>query len=240
MVIGMDQEKIGKLIRDIRIKNHMSQQQFAEKYNVTYQAVSKWENGKSIPDIAILKTISELFNVNIDELLEGSVKNKKKLNKKIFIPITVLVICVVGIFVFFVVHKETYEFKVLETDSNDFDVSGVLAFSPDKSSIYISSIDYNNSDDDTEYKSLSCNLYDVNGDAKTKISSCESDNSDVDTLSGLLNSVDLSVDDYASSCKIFKNNQLVLEINATSLDDKTITYEIPLSFDDDCFDSTNS
>ena len=235
----MDQEKIGKFIKELRIDNSLTQDELAKKLGVTYQAVSKWENGKSIPDIAILKTISELFNVNIDELLEGSVKNKKKLNKKIFIPITVLVICVVGIFVFFVVHKETYEFKVLETDSNDFDVSGVLAFSSDKSSIYISSIDYNNSDD-TEYKSLSCNLYDVNGDAKTKISSCESDNSDVDTLSGLLNSIDFTVDDYASSCKIFKNNQLVLEINATSLDDKTITYEVPLSFNDDCFDSTNS
>lgn len=235
----MDQEKIGKFIKELRIDNSLTQDELAKKLGVTYQAVSKWENGKSIPDIAILKTISELFNVNIDELLEGSVKNKKKINKKILIPITVLGICVALIFAFFVVHKETYEFKVLETDSNDFDVSGVLAFSSDKSSIYISSIDYNNSDD-TEYKSLSCNLYDVNGDAKTKISSCESDNSDVDTLSGLLNSIDFTVDDYASSCKIFKNNQLVLEINATSLDDKTITYEVPLSFNDDCFDSTNS
>ena len=232
--------KISQIVKEKRKHLGLTQENIAEYLGVSTPAVSKWENGKSIPDIAILKTISELFDVNIDELLEGSVKNKKKLNKKILIPITVLGICVALIFVFFVVHKETYEFKVLETDSNDFDVSGVLAFSPDKSSIYISSINYNNSDDDTEYKSLSCNLYDVNGDAKTKISSCESDNSDVDTLSGLLNSIDFTVDDYASSCKIFKNNQLVLEINATSIDDKTITYEVPLSFDDDCFDSTNS
>ena len=236
----MDQEKIGKFIKKLRKDNNLTQDELAKKLGVTYQAVSKWENGKSIPDIAILKTISELFEVNIDELLEGTVKDKKKLNKKILIPISVLGICLIGILVFFVVYKESYEFKVLDADSNDFDVSGVLAFSPDKSSIYISSINYNNSDDDTEYKSLSCNLYDVNGDAKTKISSCESDSSDVDTLSGLLNSIDFTVDDYASSCKIFKNNQLVLEINATSLDDKTITYEVPLSFNDGCFVSANS
>ena len=236
----MDQEKIGKFIKKLRKDNNLTQDELAKKLGVTYQAVSKWENGKSIPDIAILKTISELFEVNIDELLEGTVKDKKKLNKKILIPITVLGICLIGILVFFVVHKESYEFKVLDADSNDFDVSGVLAFSPDKSSIYISSINYNNSDDNTEYKSLSCNLYDVNGDAKTKISSCKSDNSDVETLKDLLSNIDFTVDDYASSCKIFKNNQLVLEINATSLDDKTITYEVPLSFNDDCFDSTNS
>ena len=236
----MDQEKIGKFIKKLRKANNLTQDELAKKLGVTYQAVSKWENGKSIPDIAILKDISTLFNVNIDELLEGNVKEKKKLNKKIFIPITVLSLCVVLILVFFVVHKETYQFKVLGTDSSEFDVSGVLAFSPDKSSIYISSIDYNNSSDNTEYKSLSCNLYDVNGDLKTKISSCESDNSDVETLNELLNSIDFTVDDYASSCRLFKTNQLVLEIKATSVDDKTVTYEVPLSFDDDCLGSTNS
>ena len=236
----MDQEKIGKFIKKLRKDNNLTQDELAKKLGVTYQAVSKWENGKSIPDIAILKDISTLFNVNIDELLEGNVKEKKKLNKKIFIPITVLSLCVVLILVFFVVHKETYQFKVLGTDSSEFDVSGVLAFSPDKSSIYISSIDYNNSSDNTEYKSLSCNLYDVNGDLKTKISSCESDNSDVETLNELLNSIDFTVDDYASSCRLFKTNQLVLEIKATSVDDKTVTYEVPLSFDDDCLGSTNS
>ena len=236
----MDQEKIGKFIKKLRKDNNLTQDELAKKLGVTYQAVSKWENGKSIPDIAILKDISILFNVNIDELLEGNVKEKKKLNKKIFIPITILSLCVVLILVFFVVHKETYQFKVLGTDSSEFDVSGVLAFSPDKSSIYISSIDYNNSNDNTEYKSLSCNLYDVNGDLKTKISSCESDNSDVETLGELLNSIDFTVDDYASSCRLFKTNQLVLEIKAISVDDKTVTYEVPLSFDDDCLDSTNS
>lgn len=41
----MDQEKIGKFIKDIRLKENLSQQKFAQKYNVTYQAVSKWENG---------------------------------------------------------------------------------------------------------------------------------------------------------------------------------------------------
>lgn len=236
----MDQEKIGKFIKKLRKDNNLTQDELAKKLGVTYQAVSKWENGKSIPDIAIIKNISNLFNINIDELLDGSAKNKKRLNKKLFITITVLGICIIGILIYFIVHKETYEFKVLDTKASDFDISGVLTFSSDKSSIYISNIDYNNSNDTTEYKSLSCNLYDVNGNSKTKISSCESDNNNIDTLSSLLTNIDFTVDDYASSCKLFKNNQLVLEINATSLDDKIITYEIPLSFNDNCSNSTNS
>lgn len=43
----MDQEKIGKLIKEIRKKHHLTQNALATKYGVTYQAVSKWENGVS-------------------------------------------------------------------------------------------------------------------------------------------------------------------------------------------------
>ena len=49
----MDQERIGKTIKELRTKNNLSQKEFADKYNVTYQAVSKWENGKNIPDLSI-------------------------------------------------------------------------------------------------------------------------------------------------------------------------------------------
>ena len=65
----MDQEKIGKLIKEIRQKNNLTQKQFADKYGITYQAVSKWENGKNMPDVSLLKQISKDFKVNIEDLL---------------------------------------------------------------------------------------------------------------------------------------------------------------------------
>lgn len=43
----MNQEKIGKLIKKIRQDNNLTQQELAKKYGITYQAVSKWENGVS-------------------------------------------------------------------------------------------------------------------------------------------------------------------------------------------------
>ena len=43
----MNQEKIGTFIKNLRKKNNLTQQALADKYNVTYQAVSKWENGKN-------------------------------------------------------------------------------------------------------------------------------------------------------------------------------------------------
>ena len=59
----MNQEKIGNIIKNIRVQNNLSQREFAEKFGVTYQAVSKWENGKNIPDIAILKEICREYKL---------------------------------------------------------------------------------------------------------------------------------------------------------------------------------
>ena len=73
----MNPEKISKIIKEIRLKSGMTQKEFADKYNVTYQAVSKWENAKNLPDVSILKEICQDFNLDINELL-GNEINKKK------------------------------------------------------------------------------------------------------------------------------------------------------------------
>ncbi len=61
----MDQEKVGKIIKEIRVQNHLTQKEFATKYGVTYQAVSKWENGKNMPDIALMKQICDDFHIEL-------------------------------------------------------------------------------------------------------------------------------------------------------------------------------
>ncbi len=75
----MDLNKIGELIKDIRKNNNLTQKDFADKYNVTYQAVSKWENGKNLPDITLLREICNDFNINFSELV-GENNNKKRIN----------------------------------------------------------------------------------------------------------------------------------------------------------------
>ena len=56
-------------IKELRIQNNLTQAELGEKLNVTSQAVSKWENNLSEPDLDSLKKMSEIFNVSIDELL---------------------------------------------------------------------------------------------------------------------------------------------------------------------------
>ena len=65
-------ETIGKKICEQRKLKGLTQQELAETIYVTHQAVSKWENGKSIPSIEILIELTSLFDITIDYLLDNS------------------------------------------------------------------------------------------------------------------------------------------------------------------------
>ena len=67
----MDQDKIGKFIKQLRIEKELSQYQLADMVPISRQAVSKWERGESIPDSSTLIRLSDIFNVTINELLAG-------------------------------------------------------------------------------------------------------------------------------------------------------------------------
>lgn len=60
--------KIGENIRALRLQKGLTQEQVAQQLGVTYQAVSKWENGTNTPDIGLLPEIAKLFGVTIDAL----------------------------------------------------------------------------------------------------------------------------------------------------------------------------
>ncbi len=65
-------ETIGNRISRLRKEKGMSQEALAEKIGVSSQAVSKWENDLSCPDISLLPKLAKLLDVTVDELLTGS------------------------------------------------------------------------------------------------------------------------------------------------------------------------
>lgn len=67
----MNQEKIGTFIADARKEQGLSQKDLADAIGVTDKAVSKWECGKSMPEISKMETLCEVLHVNINELLSG-------------------------------------------------------------------------------------------------------------------------------------------------------------------------
>lgn len=65
----MNRKKIGEYISFLRKKNNLTQEELAKKIYVTRQAVSKWEQGKSIPDSSSLERLSEVFNVPVENFI---------------------------------------------------------------------------------------------------------------------------------------------------------------------------
>ena len=67
----MDQIKIGKFIASCRKEQGMTQAVLAEKLGISDRAVSKWENGKSMPDSGLMLELCGLLKINVNELLSG-------------------------------------------------------------------------------------------------------------------------------------------------------------------------
>ena len=97
--------EIEKKLKDVRMQAGLTQEQVAEKIMVSRQTVSNWENGKSLPDIVSIMSLSDLYQISIDELLKGDERMKEKMEKdaniakanKRVILTTAIITLVVGI-----------------------------------------------------------------------------------------------------------------------------------------------
>ena len=91
-------------LKNLRINSLMTQQEVADKMFVTRQCVSRWEQGKSIPDIYILENLSKLFNISLNELLDDkttksliveNASNLKKRDKLIYLGILIGIVAII-------------------------------------------------------------------------------------------------------------------------------------------------
>lgn len=71
-------EKIGTIIRNHRISQGMTQEELGSKVFVSKQAVSKWETGRTLPDIETVRKLCEVLKINKDEILGGSMEETRK------------------------------------------------------------------------------------------------------------------------------------------------------------------
>lgn len=225
----MNQDQLSNIIKDIRKSNNLTQKQLADKLNVTYQAVSKWENGKNFPDIAILKKISEEFNIDISFLLGASKNNSNYLKKLVFFVIVIFIILIVV----FSLKRDDFSFKKIGSLCDSFNITGSVAFNKDKTSIYISNIDYCGEEDKKVYSKITCSLYEKHNGEVILMSKC--DVKENITLDNYLENLNINVNDYKSTCNLYKENDIYIEINLHDGTDKVLKFDIPLEFKDNCF-----
>lgn len=79
----MDQEKIGKFIKEERKNKKLSQEELGELLGVSNRSISKWETGVSLPDISLFKSLCEVLDISYNELLSGERLNKTNYQEKL-------------------------------------------------------------------------------------------------------------------------------------------------------------
>lgn len=72
----MDQKKIGSFLKELRKEKDITQEQLAEKINVSGRTVSRWETGSNMPDISLLAELAEFYDVSIPEIIDGERKSE--------------------------------------------------------------------------------------------------------------------------------------------------------------------
>lgn len=219
----------GEIIKDIRKKNNLTQKELADKLYVTYQAVSKWENNKSIPDISIIQNISKMFNIDLNYLTN----TKKRNNTKYYIIIIIFLILSLTITIIITKnHSHDFEMRTIETTCNDFNLSGTIAYNKDKTAIFISEIDYCGLNKDQIYDTITSTLY-QNENNKEKIIITNKEKNNL-SLNDYLKDLTYHVDNYKSTCLDYNKNELYIKIELQKKNESTITYTIPLKINDTC------
>lgn len=150
----MDNDKIGKLIRELRRRNNLTQEQLADKVGVGFRAVSKWERGINAPDISNIYELCKIFNITKDELLSGKLKekdnpdNKNKSKSKIIITISIIGVFIIALTSIFIYqNNRTYTYKIVSSETQqDYYVRGFIHFKKDKIFINLNKISFLNKD----------------------------------------------------------------------------------------------
>lgn len=230
----MDKDKVGNFIKKLRKKYNLTQSDIADKYNVTYQSVSKWENGINLPSLSLLKQMSKDYNIDITDILDGEFSSKKhNKNNLIFIIIIIFFLTLISFFIILkITKKDNFVFKTISTDCKDFNVSGSIAYDKDKSFIHISNVKYCGINDETLYKKIEAFLYEKDKEKMKKIFTYKS--KETIKIKDYLQDLQFKIDNYNRICKDYNQKNLFLEIDITDNNNKTYIYKIPLKLNNNC------
>lgn len=187
----MNQKQIGKFILKLRTEKNLSQYQLADMIPISRQAVSKWERGESIPDSSTLLRLSKIFDVTINELLEGkklktnSIKelekttlsildesnNKtKKLKRNLIIYTLIITVLLLSFLSYYFInsYNQTKVYTISATGENFKIRDGIYLSTRGKNYLRIGNIEY---DENIEIKNIK--LYYIKKNKNIKIAEAQ-------------------------------------------------------------------
>lgn len=155
----MNQEKIGKYIAKLRKEKGLTQLELADKLGCSDKSISKWENGKCMPDLSLFNPLCEILGITVNDLMSGekvdnkdyinvleqnmvnmasSVNNRRKKKQKILILIFIIVLFLIFLGFLFYNNYEIdvkYDDRVMkckiEDDKLIFQTFGISVFNYD-------------------------------------------------------------------------------------------------------------
>lgn len=157
----MNQEKIGKFIAKLRKENNLTQEELAEKIRVSDKTISKWERGINIPDTTLLCELSRVFNVTVQDILNGEVNEdkkrsnkvlinsinlgKKQLIKRIFLCILIIILVLISIFsiIYTITNFNRNRVFSIKSKNDMYLVDGYVVFNQNQEILVIQNIDFN-------------------------------------------------------------------------------------------------
>ena len=106
--------EIGKKLKNARVQSGMTQENVAEKINVSRQTISNWENEKSYPDIISVIELSNLYSISLDVLLKGDEKMIEHLEESTNVVIPDNRYFLVGIFCLMVITSSALLYQIIK------------------------------------------------------------------------------------------------------------------------------
>ncbi len=209
-----DKNRIGDFLAKLRNEKGYTQQKLADKIHVTNKAISNWENGRSNPDLDMMKELAKIFDVTVDELYAGKrvdekdVIFKRKL-KKIFIRafITMFIINFLLLLFYFLLTVNSVKFYVLYLEEDSINTTGgYYIVNKNKSILHLDKLELDSNIDSNTY----IELYEKSNASNAILYS--GFNSNIDLYNVIISDLDeiylklTFVEDEESTEKIYKLN----------------------------------
>lgn len=170
---NIDADKTGKFIKELRRKHNLKQDELGEKLFISRKSISKWETGRACPSVDMMKRMSKVFGITVDDLVAGEViseppneeierKSFDIKNYKVVGIVLLIIVSVLIVSMYFSNHMFSPAYKIYYEDENFFINDGLLVLDEEES--YLSFGSTSTYIDSVDISKMKCILYVKNDD----------------------------------------------------------------------------